>query len=154
MSRGPKRRPAIERWAEQVDKTPTCWNWTGAKQSGGYGRFGLGGRGGKVVLVHRWTYEYFVGPIPDGLTIDHLCRNTSCVNPAHMEVVTRQVNARRGNPNTDKVRCKHGHALTDDNVYVSPSRPTVRDCIKCRRARRRARYERDLAARVDLADTG
>lgn len=149
MTRGPKRRPPIERWREQVEKTDACWLWIGAKQSGGYGRFKAeGGRAGKVVLVHRWTYEHFVGPIPDGLTIDHLCRNTSCVNPAHMEPVTREVNAWRGNTNKDKTHCAYGHELTPENVYVAPKRPTTRDCRKCRKARRRARYERDVQARA------
>jgi hypothetical protein len=138
----------MERWLEQVDKTDTCWNWTGAKQAGGYGRFNLGGRGGKIVLVHRWTYEQFVGPIPEGLTIDHLCRNTACVNVAHMEVVTREVNAWRGNPNKDKTHCIEGHELTPENVYVAPGRPTARDCIACRKARRKARYVRDKEARA------
>lgn len=152
MTRGPKRRPALERFHAQVEKTEACWNWIGAKQSGGYGRFNAdGGRGGRVVLVHRWAYEQFVGPIPDDMTIDHLCRNTPCVNPDHMEVVTREVNSWRANTNKDKTHCQHGHELTPDNVYIAPSRPTTRDCIKCRKARRRARYERDLAARARAA---
>ena len=141
-------RPAIERFREQFVKSDGCWQWTGATQANGYGRFGLGGRNGKVVLAHRFAYEQYVGPIPDGLTIDHLCRNTSCVNPGHMEPVTREENARRGNPHVDKTHCDRGHELTPENVYTSPSRPTVRDCRKCRKARRRARYERDLAERA------
>jgi hypothetical protein len=136
----------MERWLERVDKTETCWNWTGAKQDNGYGRFSLGGKGARIVLVHRWAYEQFVGPIPEGLTIDHLCRNTACVNVAHMEVVTRAENAYRGNTNKDKTHCDQGHELTPENVYVPPKRPTVRDCRTCRRARRLARYERDKAA--------
>lgn len=146
MTRGRKPRPAIERFRERFVKVDGCWEWTGAKQAYGYGRFGLGGRGGKVVLAHRFAYEQYVGPIPDGMTIDHLCRNTSCVNPGHMEPVTREVNARRGNPHAGKTHCDKGHELTPENVYVSPSRPTVRDCRECRRARRRARYERSKRA--------
>lgn len=148
MKRGPRPRPVIERWEALVEKTDDCWNWLGAKQVGGYGRFKAeGGRTGPVVLVHRWTYEHFVGPIPDGLTIDHLCRNTSCVNPEHMEPVTREVNAWRANPNKDKTHCQYGHELTPDNVYRAPKRPQIRDCIKCRKTRRKARYQRDVANR-------
>jgi hypothetical protein len=92
------RGPALVRWASKVRKMPDgCWQWIGATDSKGYGRFGRGGRAGGVAIVHRWTYEQFVGPIPTGLTIDHLCRNTSCVNPDHMEPVTRAENVRRAN---------------------------------------------------------
>lgn len=148
MTRGVKPRPAAARFWEHVTKTDTCWLWTGATQGNGYGRFNDGTR---LVLVHRWSYEHHIGPIPEGLTIDHVkargCRHTNCVNPAHLEPVTRAVNAWRGNPNKDKTHCDHGHELTPENVYVSPSRPTVRDCRTCRRARGRARYERDVALR-------
>lgn len=120
-------------------RTDTCWLWTGAKQSGGYGRFLADG---KVTLVHRWTYERFVGSIPDGLTIDHACRNTSCVNPAHLRVMSREENSRLANTNKDKTHCDAGHALTPENVYTPPKRPTVRDCRACRRERSRAHYLR------------
>ena len=72
-----------------------------------------------LVLAHRWSYEHHVGPIPEGLTVDHLCRNTSCVNPEHMEVVTREENAYRGSRNKDKTHCDKGHELTAANVYVA-----------------------------------
>lgn len=141
MSRGPKPRPAIERWERLVIKVDDgCWLWTGATQAGGYGRFF--GEDRKAVLVHRWTYEHFVGPIPDGLTIDHLCRNTSCVNPDHLEPVTREVNAHRGNPNAGKTHCTNGHEFTPENTYVPPKRPGVRACRACRKADSAARYQR------------
>lgn len=71
-----------------------CWEWTAAIQSSGYGSFGYGGKG-KTVLAHRWSYEHHVGPISTGLTIDHLCHNTRCVNPKHLEPVTLAENNRR-----------------------------------------------------------
>lgn len=72
-----------------------CWIWTRATNAKGYGRFGLGAH--KSVAAHRWIYEAKVAPIPEGMTLDHLCRTTGCVNPAHMEVVTRAENNRRAN---------------------------------------------------------
>ena len=133
--------PAARFWAK-VERTESCWGWTGAKQPEGYGRFFAGA--GRLVLAHRWSYEHHVGPIAEGMTIDHLCRNTSCVNPAHMEVVTRELNAWRGNPNKDKTHCKRGHALAGENVYVPPKRPTVRACRTCRKAESAAHRNRTL----------
>jgi hypothetical protein len=70
-----------------------CWLWTGGLDGKGYGQFGLGG---KHVRAHRFAYELLVKPIPAGLDLDHLCRVITCVNPAHLEPVTRQVNRQRG----------------------------------------------------------
>jgi hypothetical protein len=74
-----------------------CWSWVSAKESGWYGRFSIRTDSGLVAVPsHRAAYELFVGPIPEGLHIDHLCRNICCVNPDHLEPVTRQENVRRG----------------------------------------------------------
>lgn len=83
----------VERFWSLVTKTEGCWFWTGRVERTGYGRLNL--TGGRRVLVHRFSYEMAAGPILHGLTIDHLCRERTCVNPSHMEVVTRAENTRR-----------------------------------------------------------
>lgn len=120
-----------------------CWEWLGAKQSSGYGSRGNGC--GSSMLTHRAAYEIIVGPIPRGLTIDHLCFNKSCVNTDHMEPVTRSENSRR--KIAAQTHCKHGHPLSGENVREKVRRNglTGRVCITCQRgfqtsfrARRRA----------------
>lgn len=82
-----------EKFAKYVDKTTGCWLWIGYRYSNGYGAIT---HERKQILVHRWAYERFVGPVPDGLTIDHLCAVRHCVNPDHLEPVTGAENTRRG----------------------------------------------------------
>ena len=85
-----------ERFWSKVDKNGPggCWLWTASLNNRGYGRFGPTGQR-KLVRAHRWAYEAVVGPIPDGLVIDHLCGVKRCVNPAHLEPVTNFENLRR-----------------------------------------------------------
>ena len=71
-----------------------CWLWTATLNNVGYGHFGFGG-GGKLVLAHRWAYLTFIGPIPEGLELDHTCNVRHCVNPAHLEPVTHAENQAR-----------------------------------------------------------
>lgn len=87
--------PLDVRFWEKVEKGPDCWTWTGALTSGGYGSIW---NGGKSCLAHRLAYQLTVGPVPDGLELDHLCRNTRCVNPEHLEPVARAEHAGRGLP--------------------------------------------------------
>ena len=75
------------------DDSTGCWVWLGCVQANGYARMTIGGR---TQYAHRVSYEAFVGPIPEGLFLDHLCRNTRCVNPAHLEPVTNRENNMRG----------------------------------------------------------
>jgi hypothetical protein len=88
--------PAIERFISKVEIVGRCWVWTGALDADGYGKFFDRTLDRKSVAVHRWAYEHFREPIPDGLQIDHLCRVRSCVNPHHLAVVTIAQNLRRG----------------------------------------------------------
>lgn len=142
MKRGPKPKPAPSRFWPLVDKSGDCWLWLGAKQAGGYGRFMLRSNPRELVLAHRYSYEQMVGPIEGDLTIDHLCRNPSCVNPAHLEPVTRELNALRASRNAVKTHCDKGHEFTEDNIYVAPGRPHVRACRQCRKDDSAARYAR------------
>lgn len=106
--------PAVRFW-KFVDRTPTCWLWTGSKNKAGYGQFQLASR--QRVAAHRYAYELLVGTIPAGLTLDHVkergCVGYSCVNPAHLEPVTLAVNVMRGDGmgarNARKERCLRGH---------------------------------------------
>jgi hypothetical protein len=84
------------RFLSRVNKTDSCWLWTAhVHPVTGYVQFRIGGRGGKMVLAHRWSYEHYVGAIPAGLQIDHLCRVRHCVNPEHLEPVTPSENTLR-----------------------------------------------------------
>lgn len=131
----PKKKTPEDRFWEKVQKTETCWNWKGAADQKGYGRFGI--KQGLIVLAHRFSYELLVGPIPVGLTLDHLCRNPSCVNPAHLEPVTLSENLRRSTFHEKAkewqagiTHCPKGHLLSGDNLYLHNGH---RHCIKCDR---------------------
>jgi hypothetical protein len=82
-----------DRLAALIDASGDCWEWTGTITAQGYGQLRANGR---LQKAHRFVYEWLVGPIPDGLTLDHLCRNRRCVNPEHMEPVSLQTNLARG----------------------------------------------------------
>ncbi len=136
------RNPASRFWPK-VNKTDTCWFWTSVVLQRGYGQFSVNGR---KVMAHRWAYEDVYGPIPDGLTIDHLCRNRDCVRPLHLEAVTNAENIRRGiHRNTAKTRCIRGHSLSGDNLYTTPD--NRRQCRTCRQTRDRRILQRRMQER-------
>lgn len=103
-------RPEIERFMRHVRIEPSgCWLWTGSLWGGGYGQF----KNARSRYAHRFAYEHFVAPVPRGKDLDHLCRVRRCVNPEHLEVVTRRENLLRGDhPTARAIRtgvCKYGH---------------------------------------------
>lgn len=106
-----------------------CWVWTGCIEKG-YARFTV--RKDRW-MAHRFAYEIFRGSIPSGFTLDHLCRNRSCVNPWHLEIVSSKENTLRGNGpaaiNNRKTHCSNGHAFTPENIY------DYKGCRHCRRCR-------------------
>lgn len=122
-------------WAK-VDFTGPCWVWTGYTNADGYGKLC---RGTTTYAAHRVAYFGMVGEIPNGLELDHLCRNRACVNPDHLEPVTHHVNVMRGSglaaKHARRTSCSEGHELTPENTYIPP-RGDGRYCRTCRADRR------------------
>lgn len=110
-----------------------CWLWTGALDTGGYGRFNIGGE--VLDCAHRVSFKLFKGKIPDGYDIDHLCRVRCCVNPDHLEAVTRRENLRRSSIVSSTIKanqthCIYGHEFTASNVWLNAKGHRV--CKKCK----------------------
>lgn len=128
----------MDRFWQRVEVTGFCWNYIGWTDKNGYGRTRWSSG---MVLTHRLAYEQLVGEIPDGLLLDHLCRNTSCVNPDHLEPVTSQVNTLRGfsvvTEHAKKTHCPYGHEYTSENTRLQtrPSGTVSRACKACEQVR-------------------
>lgn len=134
---GMARGTPVERFFEKVQQSEDCWQWIGGKKAAGYGQFAVDGR---KVIAHRWSYGHFVGPIPNGYEIDHLCRNRGCVNPQHLEAVSVREN--RDRRIAAKTHCVHGHAYTPENTRMQRGADgyVSRVCRSCERAKNRRRY--------------
>jgi hypothetical protein len=137
--------PRVERFWSHVSKAGDdgCWLWTGRVESNGYANItsGISPSGGTSRLAHRVAYELLIGPIPDGLHLDHLCRIRHCVNPDHLEPVTIQENVRRGIHGVLRTHCANGHELTGHNLMISAdgSRRRCRACHYSYTEKRRAK---------------
>ena len=111
-----------------------CWEWTGCRSAKGYG---LIYKSGATKRVHRVVYELLVGPIPDGLQLDHLCRNRGCANPSHLDPVDTRENTLRGvgltSQNAVKTHCAQGHPFTGENLYLRTGSRRGRECRECKR---------------------
>lgn len=126
-------KPCASEFWEKVDKgtDAECWNWLGAKNNRGYGNYRSG-------LAHRVSYEATKGAIPPDMTVDHICRNTSCVNPSHLRILSQYENNMAGDSpcaaNARKLTCANGHELSEGNVKIVV-RPdgTRRKCRVCHR---------------------
>lgn len=115
-----------------------CWLWIGAKAKKGYGvGYGKIKVGSTSINAHKFAFEAFRFSVPDGLEIDHLCRNRSCVNPFHLEAVTHQINCRRGKA-FNPTHCPKGHEYTEENAYISKKGSKV--CRICRNESGRRNY--------------
>ncbi len=120
----------VSRFWEKVERTTSCWNWTGAKNVEGYG---LAWFNSKLCSAHRISFLLSGNTIPVGMNLDHLCRNRGCVNPEHLEPVTQRVNTLRGESFAAKrakqTHCVNGHEFTLENTRMKNN--GTRQCRAC-----------------------
>lgn len=151
-----KPRPLIERLLEKIEIDPItgCWLFIGRRTRWGYGSIWVDGTR-RMVQAHIVSYELFVGPVPEGMVLDHVvergCRHRHCANPAHLEPVTNAENVRRGDAgvnNAIKTACPRGHDYDAANTRVTAAGRRV--CRECEKARDRER-SRSRRRRVPVA---
>lgn len=127
-------------WSKVEKQFCGCWLWHGTMFSTGYGSFKANGQ---IKVAHRLSYQFLKGEIPEGLQLDHLCRVRKCVNPEHLEPVTRKENLLRGasfsGENSRKTSCPQGHALEGENLVKSTLRAGKRACRICANNNQRLR---------------
>lgn len=157
LSRGPKNdeccivsdmatHPAPRVLARVNTDEPGCWIWPGSKTKNGYGNVMTRPpyvEKPRPLLVHRVTYEWFIAPIPEGMDLDHLCRNRACCNPTHLEPVSRQVNSQRGSKYRPS-QCVHGHPYPEHMKIRKNGYAMCRTCDLERQRERRKRGNRPL----------
>jgi hypothetical protein len=141
---GRKIPPLAERLMAKVRvEAGGCWTWTGAMTHNGYGKIWSGGEDPKCLRAHRASYEAHVGRVPDGLVLDHLCRNRACVNPAHLEPVSARENLMRGEGtsavNARRRTCRKGHLLLGENLRMEVSGRRCKQCAKDWKQQKRAK---------------
>lgn len=148
-----------ERFWSKVRIAESCWLWSGRIREDGYAEIDVGN---KSPFAHRVAYELTVGPIPEGMEIDHKCHNIDilciggkacqhrrCVNPAHLEAVVPSVNTRRAHAR--KTHCRFGHPYTEENVIVRKTENNTRKCRICHNQRHLERYYRLKREREEQA---
>ena len=151
-------KPLEDRLQRMIDRDslPGCWLWTGSINADGYGHVRVDQR---TLGAHRASYELWIGPIPAGFQLDHVCHTVDkhcsggngclhrrCVNPAHLEPVTNHENLLRGRwPGSRKTHCPYGHEYTTENTYIGPR--GEQDCRTCRRLRMREKRRKARALR-------
>lgn len=130
-----KKREGIQHILDRLVAVGACWEWQGPRQKA-YGHGAVWNQG-TTRPAYRVVYEHLVGPVPDGLELDHTCRNPPCCNPAHLEPVTHAENMRRGSQSFDsRTHCQRGHELTASTVGWNAANQR-RFCRKCKTLRRR-----------------
>lgn len=137
----------LQRIVSKIRITPdsSCWVWGGTCNRNGYGEIKIG----KTRYVHRVMYELLVGPISQGMQIDHLCRNRACCNPFHLEQVTQQENVMRGfSPSANGARqthCNSGHLFDESNTFYNMKGHRI--CLKCRKLANQRRKKKVIPTR-------
>jgi hypothetical protein len=133
-----------------------CWQWTAGKTHNGYAKFREGAAGSRTIFGYHFSYQHFVGKVPAGLQLDHLCNNKGCVNPWHLKPATGSENVFRG-PHRDrgKTHCVNGHEFTLANTQLSgPNKygRYKRKCKACVRIGKRNRYRKMVGKSPDFSE--
>jgi hypothetical protein len=139
-----KKAEFVDKWFDNGIVRTRCLEWTGTISNWGYGRFyAFRPVSKRQVQAHKWAWEHWFGPTPEGMVLDHLCRNKRCVNPSHLEPVTSRINTLRGSAPSAKnavaTHCLRGHPFDEANTRMERGR---RICKACKSIRRQERRER------------